>query len=280
MQTQTLIKFCFTLLFYFVFIEAYSQDHEVSVEYRYGISTRNLTPIKLDNFSVVDYSKPRPLYDHGMIVSYSQNVWEERKLFFTAGIEYAESKHYRPIVVSPYSFRVQENILISSKRYSYRLGLNKQFSLYESKMFLDFGVHFVKRNPVKMRVNYDRDYDFGYNDEVMYGYELKLYYDGIYDQNGYYDNTSPFNIWHWSAEFNSSFKLKVYDDFFLKFGFSFSRNNKFFHLLRRTWLIYEDGELTKIYKHNDGGSAEDNYLFFNTGLTYMFNHKKKSKRID
>lgn len=283
MDKRNKIITLFIAIFLTVF-QVLSQDHELSVQYRFGTPTQNHTLQETDESNVINYLEVRSQYDHGTILSYSYNVWKAQNLYLSGGLEYSVSKHNQP-VVSTEAIQQLDNILISSKRYSYRFGLNKQFSLYDSKMFLDFGVHFVKRNPVKMRVDYKRDMDFSQREWIHwieYGYELNAYYDGRYDESGFYDNTSPFNVFHWNTEFSMTLKWKLYEWLLVNMGFSYSRNNIFYYDYTFDVNIYHNNSETPTASDTQLPFKPDNpewkqqvrnhFVYINFGVTFKLNN--------
>ena len=275
------LKIIFFSLFLLFTINLSAQNHILSSEYRLGIPTSSLKTVDAENAASSEHRRIKSLYDNGKILTYNYLLHEKFNLSLSAGFELARTKHVKPFVDSV-NGRFQSNIIVKSERYSYRLGINKSFNLYSDNAIVNLGIDFVKRNSFYDTKTYSQGFTRGRDDWLEYKYSFEAFYDGLYPPGfPYYDNRSPFNPNHWSAEFLISLELNIYKGLYFKLGFSYARDYRLYYDYTYKVRYYEDNSTVPYLWFSSPIHADtkksliSNFFYINTGLTYRFKTPKK-----
>jgi len=277
------------ILFCFFSILGFSQNHEVSLNYRIGIptSTFQVTDPTFENNQFENQYTHRQVhsqFDHGAILLYKWKFWNRFKLFLSGGVEVSSSKHYQPLI-DP-SSRLLENIRIKNDRIAFHIGLNKQFEFYDSKVILDIGLHVVDRYSTTKTDTYSKGLHFNNEDWIEYSYDLKTYKGRYYENNMGIDNKKYMYI---NLNYSLNLMFRLMEGTFLNLGASYTRNNIFFYDYQYSINYYTNGSTTPTSTVNfeglDGNfdpkyGVRDHFLYFNVGLLYKFNWKKTALEIE
>lgn len=274
-------KICILFLISF---QSFAQNNEFQVHYKYGIPTNNLHAIQpvVNGVSTLQIMKVRPIYDQGLTALYKYKIWKKYKIFLIGGIEIASSRDYQPIYAN---YRHLDNIEIITNRFGLHYGLHKQFEFYDAKLILELGVQFVDRYYFQNEVDYTNgDFQSNNEDWIEYKYDLKTHHGEMYDNNKTVE-LKPYL--YLNSEYNATLKFKVTKNMFFNVGFSYSRNNIYFYDYTFSVLYYYNGSTTPNGYFNENGIIGDekhavrtHYFYLNSGLSYKFDWKKKSKDED
>lgn len=276
------MKIIIILIFISISLIGNAQVHELDFNYRIGFaasSLKVLDPTFEDNIyeNQYTYNYVKPQFDQGVTLLYKWKFFNEAKLFLTGGIEFSSSKYYQQLI-DP-NDRLLDNIRLSSNRFSFRLGLNKQFQFYHSKVILDIGCHIVNRYYFKTKSIYYTDFHFNNEDWIEYKYNLTTYYGKYYENNVGIENKRYMYL---NLDFNINLMLELFKNTYLTFGVSYSRNNIFFYDYTYTINYYNNGSSiptsTFSFEGLEGAfnpkfGVREHYLYFNFGMSYKFGKK-------
>jgi hypothetical protein len=254
----------------------FAQNHEFSIDFRYGISHNNLSPTQT---AYGEIRNPRTLNDQGFLVMYKYQFWKKRHLYVSGGIEFSQSRHYQPLIGSGSGYHL-DNILINKNRMTFHLGLNKQFHLYDDKLILDFGIHLIHRSYGSLEDDISAEYQFSIDRPwIEYTYDFKTFYGDEHFATGIPQGF----VQTYNLDFNTQVKFRIKSQFFLNVGLSYSRNNVFFYTYSNTARHYLNGSPTSTSQfsytglQDDGGpkgGIRDHFIYLSAGLSYKFNWKK------
>lgn len=169
---------------------------------------------------------------------------------------------------------------MNNNRASYRVGLVKAFHLYDSRVKIEFGITFLKRNYVKNNIVTKSDYERKENvPYIEYKYVLTTKYDEEHKSGLPLYTKPPFN-----TEYSLAFKFKVIDNLYATLDFAYSRNYYVLYDVESTFRYYLNGSSTPNYIINSHGpfysegifdSKRDHFFYSGIGLNYDFNFKQK-----
>ena len=90
----------FTLIFLAFSSSLYSQNHELNINYRYGIPTSTFGVKEVKTYNDFDHRKMQSVGDEGVSVMYKYNIWKRCGLYITGGVEFSKSTHNQSIFYS------------------------------------------------------------------------------------------------------------------------------------------------------------------------------------
>ncbi len=270
-----MMKNTLLIILFLIPISLSSQNHEVNINYRIGGATNELSRISPRADYSPGYINMQSIYDQGITFDYKYQIWKKIGLFVYGGFEVSNSKHYFKII--EYPRRHLANVIIRQNRYAFKFGLNKQVKLYDGKILLDIGVHFVDRYYMSKSQKYSQELTQSYLSWKYYSYDLETFYGEYYLNHGGVENKGYMYL---NLEYTLNLKFKLKKQLYFNFGLNYSRNNIFFYNYSYTILSTYQGGGTSYF--NDLGVQEpskfavrDHFLYLSLGFSYKFNWKQK-----
>lgn len=270
----------FVALFLFISDFGFCQNHEVELKYRFGLATENFQMSEPGPYTSYNHYKTRSLNDQGIVLNYKYQIWKRARLFLSGGVDFSKSKHFQRIN-QDLGGRNIDNIIISKKRYTFHLGIHKQFNFYNDKVILDLGCDVIRRNYGSKIDNYSIDFKRSEHfDWIEYRYSYTAFYDDEHYGSGALDGRKKLNL-----EWSLTAKYEIYKNLYLDIGFSYSRQNIFFYNYNFDMLYYLGGSTTPTGSYSflgTFGSTPENvyainedFFYLNLGLSYKFNWNNK-----
>lgn len=269
-----MMKF-FTIILNLYSTTALSQNHELSSESRYGISTKNMTMLIPNKQARRDYLHMKSLRDIGIGCNYSVELWDKGNIHLTSTLLISQSTHYQPITESLKRVHL-DNIVVQKPRIDIQLGLMKRLSFHNGSLLLDLSSSIVYRQFFQEKHTYQSDFQFNYDNRMEYSYTLNTYH-GVWHKN----NLEKSYRGLFGGNIAASLKVKLTDHSFFDLTFSCTTRNTFFYDYIHTIRYYNQGSSSPTstithygYIDSKYGSL-DTFLYLNIGYTYQLKKKEK-----
>ncbi len=266
------MKFILTLIITCSSVLIFGQSREFEVNYRYGISTNNLTVLQPNTLTRADFKEIQSVWDQGIEFYLRREVFKKIHFSVCSGFNLSRTKHFQRIVEGDGRYHL-DNILINSNRIEFEYGFNQDLR-FKSGLTFYAGWSLVYRRYFKDSKQYFSDFKSNNEDWIEYSYDLKTYY------NDYYES----ELNH-SGQFGNHFRLglkyPINDQFKLNVGLSLTTHNNFFYDFEYWINYYVGGSEDPTSTYHFGGimgtfpdtkfGIRDDNLFFKVGLTYLLN---------
>jgi hypothetical protein len=266
------------ILHFIIFqVAAYAQNHELQLLYKFGFSTRNLSVVN-PNSEVFAHDfdfvrTPRCQFDQSANLSYKYSVWKQRKLFLIGGIDISQTKYYFPLIDG--ENRHLGNIDIRNNKWSYNLGLNKEFYFYDSKLVLELGIVFKDVYPFNKTVKLNSDYTLASREWIEYKYDFDAYFRQNFPNNG---SNRGYHLANIRTEYSLGLKFKLYNSFYLSANLSYQRNNYFYYNYSWQAQYYYNNSASPNGWYSFQGFQDtdtkffvnDDFLYLSIGASYKF----------
>lgn len=276
----------------FIHLSAGCQRHELDLNFRGGIHVGNMrtgeTPprglfestTKAFDLDKRQDSQIASLYDKGIVLNYKYNFWEKYNWYFSSGIELAQARHVMRIPMLFGDGLHIANVNVTKTRVVWHpIGLHKQFLLFDDKLIIDLGADWIYKDYLTNEDRYSTTTPLS-SDQISYKSD-KYSYKYWYNLSTYYgqsrENTLQKDKDLFILDYNLHAKLKIRDQTYFNFGINYVRNNLFYYEITYTVYFFSDGvpsgsqSLFPIVGLFDPKRAfNDNYLYFNFGLTQKF----------
>ncbi|MGB0933990.1 MAG: hypothetical protein ACPGU5_06885 [Lishizhenia sp.] len=261
---------------------AIAQQHEVSMNYSFGIPTRYMQPLKVGSASnpnkeFLNYSNFQTNYKNTFRLSYKYLFWKKRKVFLKSNFSYNNVRYnYLMPVVTGISI---DEIKVNNEFLTINLGLSKRFNI-DDKLSFDIGVSYSQRfSPYNERkFKSDGILQSEYKPWVTYFYEIDIF------NNKHLSNPPAGSFWesYINLEYSISFNYKIYKNLFLNINANYTRNWDYFikyNMVVQETLPPDENGITTIRitsAKNFGGNfinhhgIRDHFLDLGIGLTYSF----------
>lgn len=269
-------KFLFVLLC-FLFKFSIAQRSELSINYRYGISSNKINLLDPDIGTDLHYKQIRTSWDQGTNLNYNHLLWKKFGLYGIVGVDFSWSKHSFPILAGYGNYHLT-NVEVKQSRFAYRIGLFKRFTFYNESLNLDIGARIVDRYYTAKNVNYFQSETQSHRDWLNYSYDLNAYY-GQYFMNP--NQIQRKRYMYLNTEYFIRLGFKIRSDLFLNINFEYARNNIFFYDFNYTVFEYLGGSTTPTGVYQNFGLAgpskygvRDHFIYTSVGLTYKFSSKQ------
>ena len=255
---------------------AFTQEHGISLHYRFGTSINNFKPVDLqsDPYAVENSKKLTNANDLGIVARYSFLISAKHKLYITSGAEFARSRHYQNIAIEDFD-DIYETLVINKNRLIVQLfGLEKELCIIDERLKLILGWGLINRQYFERKHSYNKFVSqviSGY--AVDYKYDLTSYYQGDYENNLH--KTYRFI----NSEYLVGLRAKIFDNIAFNLGFTFSPNNLFFNDYSLVVTELPNTDFTRTYTYNSLLSQQgrrmavnDHFLSGTIGISYRFGY--------
>ncbi len=253
----------------------FSQEHGISLNYRFGTSINNFRPVDLqsDPYAVENSKKLTNANDLGIVARYSFLISEKHKFYFTTGVEFARSRHYQNISISDFN-DIYETLIINKNRFVIQLfGFEKELCIIDERLKLVLGWGLINRQYfIKTQKYYSGNVSINGQSDIYYHFDLTTFYQNDYENN----LNKTFRFIH--SEYSLSLRAKIFENLAINLGFTYSPNNLFFN---DYYLLIKNGGSTigSDYTYNSLLSQQgrrmavnDHFLSGTIGLSYRFGH--------
>lgn len=255
-----------------------AQDHTLSLNARYGISTSNFQIIDPIIDSKRKFMEMRSIRDMGVAFQYKRRVHNKYNLWLYSGFDYSNATHYQTLTEPRYRTHL-DNIIINTSRIDFNLGLKKRFTLKKDYLSLDIGAALVFRQFFNESKTYAEGLHFKNEDWIEFSYSLTTYH------GKWYENNLPESFsGRFGKELSGTLNFKLSQKSSLNFGFNYITRNTFFHDYIYSVNYYLNNSSTPSYSFTSFGfidgtkfGVNDNYLYLNIGYTYQLKNKRKGK---
>jgi hypothetical protein len=257
----------------FITLPLYSQNHNLSILPRFGVSTNSFKLVDPAGGHRYDYRRTQPLNDIGLKVDYHYRIWKRFDGFLTAGIDASQATHYQRVIETD-RLKHLDNIVLKKFRLGFHFGVMKRIAFMEDRLLLDLGGSLVFRQFFNETNTYTQDFRFNNEDWIEYNYSLKTFHGTNYENNKNIPYTGRFG-----TELSALLKFRCSPHSYLNFGFSYSTRNTFFYDYRFTVRYYMNDSPTPTYTIQNVGllgdkyGVLDNYLYLNFGYTFVFKNR-------
>jgi hypothetical protein len=269
-----LLKLLFILLLSF---NSFSQNHDLSLSFRIGISKDDL---KIEQPSLVtryDYRYVQPFNDKGFVLGYKYRVWKWANLFLTTGLDFSKSKHYQSIIGIQRQQNL-ENIIIDKSRMGLHFGIGKQINFKKlPKLHFDLGAQIYIKFYSENKKSFSSDYKFNNESWIEYKYEFVTYHKYYNSLNSSIDNDSVSNYTGNMYQFNADVRFEVSDNMYISTGVNWVMNYEFNYDFNYSINYYSNGSTEPTSTDTYHGNVDKiksvsttNFVYFNLGLVYKF----------
>lgn len=254
----------------------FSQEHGISLNYRFGTSINNFRPVDLqsDPYAVENSKKLTNANDLGIVARYSFLISEKHKFYFTTGVEFARSRHYQNISISDFN-DIYETLIINKNRCLIQLfGFEKELCIIDERLKLVLGWGLINRQYFERKHSYNR-----FVSQVINGYAVDYKYDLTTFYQGDYENNLHKTYRFINSEYSLGLRAKIFENIAFNLGFTFSPNNLFFNDYSLVVTELPNTDFTRTYTYNSFISQQgrwmavnDHFLSGTIGLSYRFEH--------
>ena len=247
------------------------QRNQISLSNTFGISTRSVENIKVDNFSVFDYRKTRTRFENAFNLKYAYRVLKNRNLFLTGGYDFTTTFLNHEIVDRVY-YRHLDNIEIKSYQSTVKLGVAQQFLFYDGNFILSLNAQFLQNIPHKGQTSFAAsNLRNNSSDWIEYSYQYDLF-EGEFYENDADVSANDFHRINLELSIDALFKLKTG---FLSFGLGYTRNHYRFYDYNAEFEYYQDNDplphqVYTITASNAKSIVRDHFFRLRIGYVYSF----------
>ncbi|NOQ70424.1 MAG: hypothetical protein GQ574_00390 [Crocinitomix sp.] len=274
MKNLLLVSFVLFNLF------TYAQQNDISLNYRFGFSTQNLTILNPTLLTRYDHTKVQSVYDQGINLAFATPIWEKQKVYINMGADMSQSKHIQAIL-NPSNNAHLDNIVLNKKRIGLHLGVHKRFSFMDDKLILDIGSDVVYRlflsNDFSKMKSYSSDFMSNNEEWIEYKYDLNTYHGEYFSNDSRINHSGSVGL-----DINAFLRFRTGDQSFINMGVNLTTHNIFYYDYNYSINYYTDGVLSSTYTYvglvgslpNTKFGIRNTNIYFNLGYTYTFKKKK------